>query len=125
MATSLTRRAESRSQTPTWKPSASRCRSQKTQTYKNIKKTYKNRCKYKRNKNIQKQVQIQKKHKHIKTGANTKETQTYKNTAGAKIKETQTDKNIAGAKAKETQTDKNTAGANTKETQTDKNIKNE
>ena len=37
-------------------------------------------------------MQIQKKHKHIKTGANTKETQTYKNTAGAKIKETQTDK---------------------------------
>ena len=56
-------------------------------------------------------MQIQKKHKHIKTGANTKETQTYKNTAGAKTKETQTDKN--------------TAGANTKETQTDKNIKNE
>ena len=52
-------------------------------------------------------MQIQKKHKHTKTGANTKETQTYKNTAGAKTKETQTDKNTAGAKTKETQTYKN------------------
>ena len=43
----------------------------------------------------------------LRAGADTKETQTYKNTAGAKTKETQTDKNTAGANTKETQTDKN------------------
>ena len=51
MATSLTKRAESRSQTPTWKPSASRCRDKRAQTYKNT------------------------------AGAKTKETQTDKSTA--------------------------------------------